>query len=202
LQMLHMDLFGPTFVEAARTMLADSKLPKTFWAEAVNTACYVQNRVLVIKPHNRTPYELFLGRKPALSFMRPFGCHVTILNTLDHLGTKENIDAGQAGKKTVSSQEYILLPLLTSNQSLSKGSKDSPDDGFKPSWEEEKKDSEDPGNEIVSLIVNAAGLEDNAAHENIVYGCDDDPNMPNLEEIAYSDDDEEVGAEADMNNLA
>ncbi|GJU11030.1 putative ribonuclease H-like domain-containing protein [Tanacetum coccineum] len=67
-------------------MLADSKLPTTFWAEAVSTACYVQNRVLVVKPHNKTPYELFRGFKPALSFMRPFGCHVTILNTLDHLG--------------------------------------------------------------------------------------------------------------------
>ncbi|GJZ21072.1 reverse transcriptase domain-containing protein [Tanacetum coccineum] len=55
-------------------------------AEAVNTACYVQNRVLVTKPHNKTPYELFLGRKPDLGFMRPFGCPVTILNTIDHLG--------------------------------------------------------------------------------------------------------------------
>ncbi|GJY60888.1 putative ribonuclease H-like domain-containing protein [Tanacetum coccineum] len=73
-------------IEAARTMLADSKLPTTFWAEAVSTACYVQNRVLVVKPHNKTPYELFRGFKPALSFMRPFGCHVTILNTLDNLG--------------------------------------------------------------------------------------------------------------------
>ncbi|GJV02459.1 ribonuclease H-like domain-containing protein [Tanacetum coccineum] len=51
-----------------------------------NTACYVQNRVLVTKPHNKTPYELFLGRKPALGFMRPFRCPVTILNTIDHLG--------------------------------------------------------------------------------------------------------------------
>nr|GEV77366.1 hypothetical protein [Tanacetum cinerariifolium] len=49
-------------IEAARTMLADSILPITFRAEAVNTACYVQNRVLVIKPHNKTPYELFLGK--------------------------------------------------------------------------------------------------------------------------------------------
>ncbi|GJZ08991.1 putative ribonuclease H-like domain-containing protein [Tanacetum coccineum] len=79
-----------TLIEASRIMLADSKLPTTFWAEAVNTAYYVQNRVLVIKPHNKTPYELFLGRKPALSFMRPFGCPVTILNTLDHLGTGPN----------------------------------------------------------------------------------------------------------------
>ncbi|GJX88801.1 putative ribonuclease H-like domain-containing protein [Tanacetum coccineum] len=75
-----------TLIEAARTMLADSKLPTTFWAEAVNTACYVQNRVLVVKPHNKTPYELFHGRTPTLSFMRPFGCPVTILNTIDHLG--------------------------------------------------------------------------------------------------------------------
>ncbi|GJX37854.1 putative ribonuclease H-like domain-containing protein, partial [Tanacetum coccineum] len=55
-------------------------------AEAVNTICYVQNRVLVVKPHNKTPYELFHGRTPTLSFMRPFGCPVTILNTIDHLG--------------------------------------------------------------------------------------------------------------------
>ncbi|GJZ06542.1 putative ribonuclease H-like domain-containing protein [Tanacetum coccineum] len=75
-----------TLIEAARTMLADLKLPTTFWAEAVNTACYVQNRVLVIKPHNKTPYELLNGRPPVISFMRPFGCPVTILNTLDHLG--------------------------------------------------------------------------------------------------------------------
>nr|GEV02187.1 retrovirus-related Pol polyprotein from transposon TNT 1-94 [Tanacetum cinerariifolium] len=75
-----------TLIEAARTMLADLKLPTTFWAEAVNIACYVQNRVLVVKPHNKTPYELFHGKTNALSFMRPFGCPVTILNTKDHLG--------------------------------------------------------------------------------------------------------------------
>ncbi|GJR29564.1 putative ribonuclease H-like domain-containing protein [Tanacetum coccineum] len=75
-----------TLIEAARTMLADSKLPTTFWAEVVNTSCYVQNRVLVVKPHNKTLYELFRGRTLALSFMRPFRCHVTILNTLDYLG--------------------------------------------------------------------------------------------------------------------
>ncbi|GKF00520.1 ribonuclease H-like domain-containing protein, partial [Tanacetum coccineum] len=61
-----------TLIEVVRTMLADSKLPTTFWAEAVNTACYVQNRVLVVKPHNKTPYELFHGRTPTLSFIRPF----------------------------------------------------------------------------------------------------------------------------------
>ncbi|GJU44130.1 putative ribonuclease H-like domain-containing protein [Tanacetum coccineum] len=252
-----------TLIEAARTMLADSKLPTTFWAEADNTAYYVQNRMLVIKPHNKTPYELFLGRKPALSFMRPFGCPFTILNSLDHLGkfdgkadegffvgystnskaymvfnsrtriveenlhvkfseetpnivgngpnwifdidaltismnykpvvtgnqtngnagTKENINACQVGKKIVPDQEYILLPLLTSIPSFSKSSKNSSDAGFKSSREEEKMDSEHPKNKDI-------------------YGCIDDPSMPNLEEIVYSNDDKEVGAEADMNNLA
>nr|GEV80313.1 reverse transcriptase domain-containing protein [Tanacetum cinerariifolium] len=50
-----------TLIEATRTMLVDSSLPIPFWAEAVNTACYVQNRVLVTKPHNKRPYELLLG---------------------------------------------------------------------------------------------------------------------------------------------
>nr|GEY18343.1 hypothetical protein [Tanacetum cinerariifolium] len=75
-----------TLIEAARTMLADAKLSVTFWAEAVNTACYVQNRVLVNKSQNKTLYELFNSRIPATGFLRPFGCHVMILNTLDHLG--------------------------------------------------------------------------------------------------------------------
>ncbi|GKA13374.1 retrovirus-related pol polyprotein from transposon TNT 1-94, partial [Tanacetum coccineum] len=75
-----------TLIEAARTMLADSLLPITFWAEAVNTACYVLNRVLVTKPQNKTPYELLMGKPPSISFMRPFGCPLTILNTLDSLG--------------------------------------------------------------------------------------------------------------------
>ncbi|GKB08594.1 ribonuclease H-like domain-containing protein, partial [Tanacetum coccineum] len=211
-----------TLTEATRTMLANSKLPTTFWAEAVNTACYVQNRVLVIKPHNKNPYERFLGRKPALSFIRPFGCHVTILNTLDHPGkfdgksddgffvgysinskafrvfntrtrfveenlhinflenkpnvartvpnwmfdidtltmsmnyqpvfagnqtndnaiTKANIVAGQAGKKTVSGLQYVLLPFLTSDSQGPKSSKDEvADDAGK------KNEAQDPSKE-------------------------------------------------------
>ncbi|GJY47529.1 putative ribonuclease H-like domain-containing protein [Tanacetum coccineum] len=75
-----------TLIEAARTMLVDSKLPTTFWVKAVNTASYMLNRVLVIKPHTKTPYELIRGRTPLIDFMKPFGCPVTILNTRDHLG--------------------------------------------------------------------------------------------------------------------
>ncbi|GKF60674.1 putative ribonuclease H-like domain-containing protein [Tanacetum coccineum] len=75
-----------TIIEAARTMLAYSFLPNTFWAEAVSIACYVLNRVLVTKPHNKTPYELLTGKIPIISYIRPFGRHMTILNTIDHLG--------------------------------------------------------------------------------------------------------------------
>nr|GEX69072.1 retrovirus-related Pol polyprotein from transposon TNT 1-94 [Tanacetum cinerariifolium] len=75
-----------TLIEAARTMLVDTKLPTTFWAKAVNTACCVLNRALVIKPHNKTPYELVRGRPPLIYFMKPFGCPVTILNTKNYLG--------------------------------------------------------------------------------------------------------------------
>nr|GEW17605.1 hypothetical protein [Tanacetum cinerariifolium] len=75
-----------TLIDATRTMLADAKLHVTFGAEGVNTACYVQNRVLVNKSQNKTPYELFNGRTPTTGFLKPFGCHVMILNTLDYLG--------------------------------------------------------------------------------------------------------------------
>ncbi|GJU15029.1 retrovirus-related pol polyprotein from transposon TNT 1-94 [Tanacetum coccineum] len=161
----------------------------------VNIACYVQNRVLVTKPHNKTPYELFLGRKPALGFMRPFGCPVTILNTIDHLGkfdgkadegffigysinskafrvfnsrtriVEENLhvqfivvgnqsngnagtkacdDAGKARMETVPGKDYILLPLWTTDPPFSQSSKSSPDAGFKPLGDDEKKVTEEP----------------------------------------------------------
>nr|GEX93900.1 putative ribonuclease H-like domain-containing protein [Tanacetum cinerariifolium] len=54
-----------------------------------------ENRVLVTKPHNKTPYERLLGRSPNIDFMKPFGYLVTILNTLDHLGKfKRKADEG------------------------------------------------------------------------------------------------------------
>nr|GEU41594.1 uncharacterized mitochondrial protein AtMg00810-like [Tanacetum cinerariifolium] len=63
--------------------LSSEEEPK---AEAISTACYMQKKVLVDKPHNKTPYEFFHGRTPTLSFMRTFKCPVTILNTIDQLG--------------------------------------------------------------------------------------------------------------------
>ncbi|GKA21298.1 putative ribonuclease H-like domain-containing protein [Tanacetum coccineum] len=254
-----------TLIEATRTMLADSKLPTTFWAEAVNIACYVQNRVLVIKPHNKTPYELFLGRKPALSFMRAFGCLVTILNTLDHLCKFDGkADEGFfVGYSTISKAYRVFnnrtriveenmyvkfskeipniagngpnwlfdidaltismnyKPVVAGNQTNgNSGTKENidagqdgntivPDQNEVPNTEELRVNQEQDANvnntnniNTVSPTVSVADIENNVVDENIVYGCIDDPNMPNLEEIVYFDDDKEVGAEADMNNLA
>nr|GEU77018.1 hypothetical protein [Tanacetum cinerariifolium] len=99
-----------TLIEAARTMLADSILPILFWAEAVNTACYVQNRVLVTKPQNKTSYELIRGRTPSIGFMRPFGCLVTILNTLDSLGKFDGkVDEGFLVGYFVSSKAFRVF---------------------------------------------------------------------------------------------
>nr|GEY83823.1 retrovirus-related Pol polyprotein from transposon TNT 1-94 [Tanacetum cinerariifolium] len=99
-----------TLIETARTMLADSLLPILFWAEAVNTACYVQNRVLVTKPQNKTPYELLLGRIPSIGFMRPFGCPVTIFNTLDPLGKFDgNVDEGFLVGYSLSSKAFRVF---------------------------------------------------------------------------------------------
>ncbi|GJX86332.1 retrovirus-related pol polyprotein from transposon TNT 1-94 [Tanacetum coccineum] len=97
-------------IEAVRTMLADSKLPTTFLAEVVNTACYVQNRVLVVKPHNKTLYEIFNGRKPTLCFMKPFGYPVTILNTIDYLGKFDSkADKGFFVRYSVNSKAFRVF---------------------------------------------------------------------------------------------
>nr|GEW10803.1 putative ribonuclease H-like domain-containing protein [Tanacetum cinerariifolium] len=99
-----------TLIEAARTMLTDAKHPVTFWAEAVNTAYYVQNRVLVNKSQNKTPYELFNGRTPAIGFLKPFGCHVMILNTLDHFGKFDaNRDEGYFIGYSMSSKAFRVF---------------------------------------------------------------------------------------------
>nr|GFA13068.1 putative ribonuclease H-like domain-containing protein [Tanacetum cinerariifolium] len=91
-------------------MLADAKLPITFWAKAVNTACYVQNRVLVNKSHNKTPYEVFNGRSPAIGFLKPFGCYVMILNTLNNLGKfEEKGDEGYFIGYSMSSKAFRVF---------------------------------------------------------------------------------------------
>ncbi|GJT14539.1 retrovirus-related pol polyprotein from transposon TNT 1-94 [Tanacetum coccineum] len=164
-----------------------ARTPQQNGAEAVNTACYVQNRVLVIKPHNKTPYELFLGRKPALSFMRPFGCPVTILNTLDHLGKFDGkADEGFFIGYSTNSKAFRVFNSRTRivEENLHvKFSEETPNiAGNRPNW-----------------LFDIDALTISMNYKPVVAG--NQTNMPNLEEIVYSDDDDEVGAEADMNNL-
>ncbi|GJT02079.1 ribonuclease H-like domain-containing protein [Tanacetum coccineum] len=179
-------------------MLANSKLPTTFWAEVVNTACYVQNRVLVTKPHNKTPYELFLSRKPSLSFIRPFRCPVTILNTIDHLGkfdgkADEGFFVGYSINRSrpnwlfdidALTKSMNYKPVIVGNQSngnagtkacddpadllFSQSSKSSPDAGFKPSRDDEKKVTREPGK------------DDNVSNTNNVNTASDGNNTNNI----------------------
>ncbi|GJS93500.1 putative ribonuclease H-like domain-containing protein [Tanacetum coccineum] len=103
-----------TLIEAARTMLADSKLPTMFWTEAVSTACYVLNRFLVTNPHNKTPYALLTGKTPSISHFKSFGCHVTILNTSDHLGKFDGkADEGYLVGYSASNRAYMVYNMAT-----------------------------------------------------------------------------------------
>nr|GEW61153.1 ribonuclease H-like domain-containing protein [Tanacetum cinerariifolium] len=294
-------------------------------------------RVLVAKPHNKTPYELLLGRSPSIGFMRPFKCLVTILNTLDPLGKfdgkadegflvgysvnskafrvfnsrtrivqetmhvnfleskpnvaeirpkwlfnidtltqsmnyqpvvignqpnhnagiKENFEAGKVGKETVSSQQYVLLPLWSTGSQDPKNIDDdvafdvkenenevhvSPSSSDKPKKHDEKAKRTDKGKSLVDLSigvrdlrgefeefsfdstnrVNAASapvtaVGPNPTNNNNIFNTAspfdtaislnfkiarkssfvdpskylDDPNMPALEDIVYSDDEED-----------
>ncbi|KAI3493174.1 hypothetical protein L1887_42164 [Cichorium endivia] len=75
--------------EAARTMLNFANLPMYFWAEAISTACFTQNRSYIHKRFHITPYEVLNRRKPNVKFLHIFGCRCFILNMKDHL-TKFN----------------------------------------------------------------------------------------------------------------
>ena len=70
----------------ARTMLNENSLPKYFWAETVNTACYVLNQELIRPNLNKTPYELWKDRKPNIGYFKVFRCKCFVLNTKDNLG--------------------------------------------------------------------------------------------------------------------
>ncbi|GJV64612.1 ribonuclease H-like domain-containing protein [Tanacetum coccineum] len=153
-----------TLIEAARTMLADSKLRTTFWAEAVNTSFVAGNQ------------------------------------SNGNAGTKACDDTGKARVETVPGKDYILLPLWTqdpTNLSIPKGI--SLLAGLIQTIGEEEKESRI--NQEKDASVNAASIEDNVVDENIVYGCADDPNIPDLEEIGIFSDAGYDGAEADMTNL-
>ncbi|GJY75489.1 putative ribonuclease H-like domain-containing protein [Tanacetum coccineum] len=136
-------------------------------------------------------------------------------------GTKVCDDTGKASMEKVPGKDYILLPLWTADPPFSQSSKSSPDARFKPSGDDEKQVTKEPGkdggdsskdsecsdqekedNVNSTNTVNAASINEvNVVGAKTGIKLPDDPNMPELEDIVYSNDDEDVGAEADMNNL-
>nr|GFA30419.1 hypothetical protein [Tanacetum cinerariifolium] len=75
-----------TLVEAARTMLTFANLPSFLWAEAIATACFTQNRSIIHKRFDKTPYELINKRKPNIKFFRVFSCRCYLLNDYEDVG--------------------------------------------------------------------------------------------------------------------
>nr|GEW10195.1 hypothetical protein [Tanacetum cinerariifolium] len=229
-----------TLIEAAKTMLADhlgkfdGKADEGFFiGYSVNSKAFrvFNSRTRIVE---ETLHITFLENKPNVAGSGP--TWIFDINTLTKsmnykpvvVGNQSNGSTGKARVETIPDKDYILLSLWTQDPLFSSSSKDSPGDGFKPLWDEERKDVEDLGNKdnevlstegprvnqekdvnanrtnninTVSPIANAARIKDNIVDKNIVYVCADDPNMPNLEEIVYSDDDEDVGAKADMTNF-
>nr|GEZ25908.1 retrovirus-related Pol polyprotein from transposon TNT 1-94 [Tanacetum cinerariifolium] len=84
-----------TLVEAARTMLTFANLPSFLWAEAIPTACFTQNRSIIHKRFDKTPYELINKRKANIKFFRMFRCRCYLLNDYEDVGKlKEKGDIG------------------------------------------------------------------------------------------------------------
>nr|GFB09266.1 retrovirus-related Pol polyprotein from transposon TNT 1-94 [Tanacetum cinerariifolium] len=75
-----------TLVEAVRTMLTFANLPSFLWAEAIAIACFTQNRSIIHKHFDKTPYELMNKRKPNIKFFRVFGCRYYLLNDYEDVG--------------------------------------------------------------------------------------------------------------------
>ena len=74
----------------ARVMLHNKILSKSFWGEAVNTACHTLNRVYFKPDSKKTPYVLWRGKKPVVKYFRIFGSDFYILRDKEHL---EKFDA-------------------------------------------------------------------------------------------------------------
>nr|GEW15219.1 retrovirus-related Pol polyprotein from transposon TNT 1-94 [Tanacetum cinerariifolium] len=75
-----------TLVEATRTMLTFANLSSFLWAEAIAIACFTQNRSIIHKRFDKTPYELMNKRKPNIKFFCVFGCRCYLLNDYEDVG--------------------------------------------------------------------------------------------------------------------
>nr|GEW48253.1 hypothetical protein [Tanacetum cinerariifolium] len=232
-----------------------------------------ENHVLLRVPRENnmynTPYELLLGRTPSIGFMRPFGCPVTILNTLDPLGKFDGkADEGfLVGYSVSRSGPTWLFDIDTLTKSMNyqpviAGNQPNPSAGIQEHIDADKNIDDDatfevkelefevkepnyevhvspsssaktkkhddktnreakgkspidtPGPAVGQISTNntnsfsAAGLSNTAVSPTLGKSLyvdpsqyPDDPNMPALEDITYSNDEEDVGAEADFSNL-
>nr|GEZ60428.1 putative ribonuclease H-like domain-containing protein [Tanacetum cinerariifolium] len=105
-----------TLIKAARTMLADLFLPTTFWAETVNTTCYVLNRILVTKPQNKTPYEILTVENQANKSAGP-------KEDNNSAGTQANDDQGANSEEIDLNEEHFVLPIWSTYSTTVKSSR-------------------------------------------------------------------------------
>nr|GEV90916.1 hypothetical protein [Tanacetum cinerariifolium] len=199
-----------TIIKAARTMLADSLLPISFLVEAVNTACYVQNRVLVTKPHNKTPYELLLGKfdgKADEGFLvryyvrnkafRVFNSRTKIIQETLHINFLENqpnvVGSGPTWLFDIDTltQSMNYQPVVAGNQ---------PDSSVDP--QNTDADTTFKVKEPESDVhVSPSSSAKTKTHDDKTKRKAKGKNMPALEDITYSDDEEDVGTEANFYNF-
>nr|GFA61815.1 integrase, catalytic region, zinc finger, CCHC-type, peptidase aspartic, catalytic [Tanacetum cinerariifolium] len=101
-----------TLVEAAQTMLSTAKVPLFFWAEAIATACFTQNRSLVIPRHEKTPYHIINDRKPSVKFFHIFGSLCYIVRdgeNLDKMKEKDYVSSDPAPECQTMALEHDSL---------------------------------------------------------------------------------------------
>ncbi|GAV65969.1 hypothetical protein CFOL_v3_09481 [Cephalotus follicularis] len=89
-----------------RILLNENSLPKYFWAEAINTSCYILNHITKRPILKKTPYELWGGRKPNIGYFHAFGCKCFIHNN----------GKGHVAKFNSKADEGIFLGYSTSSR--------------------------------------------------------------------------------------
>ena len=90
-----------TLIDMVRSMLSEYNMSQSFWAEAINTACYCSNLLYCHPLKEKTPYELLNGRKPNIAYFRVFGCKCYILKKGTRLGKFD---------KNVMKDSYLVIP--------------------------------------------------------------------------------------------
>ncbi|KAD7477708.1 hypothetical protein E3N88_00844 [Mikania micrantha] len=173
-----------TLIEAARTMLSESKLPIFFWAEAVNTTCYVQNRALLNKRHQKTPYEILFNQKPKVGHFKSFGCPCTLLHTEPNHKFDDKADecyfVGYSSEKVAYRVYNKKTRMIVESYYIDWQEMNSTDAGSGPNWLFEYDSTFRPFN-TTSENAAASGQDDDfSKDDDIDYRVDYVPCDPNL----------------------